>query len=152
MEKAKENDTKKNKKMWAKIIKKSKEGLLIVPPHKADRNIETISLSWTEFNDNFDFDEKDKTHCYTKDGSNYEKVFLNMVTTVRTSKPLKKLNDPRIYNTKTSEIKKENNKKSSTKSEVKTEKKKTDVKKTVPKSYHEYTMTIGDMIKNNQKQ
>lgn len=145
----KNKNEKKNKKVWSKIINKNKDSVMIVPPHKKDQEIDTITLSWEEFNENFILDEKDTTHCYTKDGSKYEEVFLKMVKTDKKTPKSKEnfKNSPKKVNkdadkkveektTKTTEIKKtvEN-----------VGKKKNKITKRVVA--FEYTMSIGDMIK-----
>lgn len=84
------------KKRWAKIINKNKEGLIIVPPHDKNTSIPTVSLTWDQFNSNFDFDEKDKTKCYLKESSEFIKTFAELPITKREvkseeiNKPVKK--------------------------------------------------------------
>lgn len=80
-----------NKKRWAKIINKNKDGLIIVPPHDKETSIPTVTLTWDQFNANFDFDEKDKTKCYLKDGSEFVKTFAELPITKRDVKPTDKV-------------------------------------------------------------
>lgn len=142
-------ENKKDKKVWSKIINKNKDSVMIVPPHKKGQNTDTITLSWEEFNESFVLDEKDTTHCYTKEGSKYEEVFHKMLVTEKKTPKNKDLskNTPKKDNKETDKNVEEKTTKS-TEEKKKVEnvgKKKNKITKHAVA--FEYTMSIGEMIK-----
>lgn len=131
-----ETTKKEIKQAWSKIINKNKDNVIIVPPHRSEQKIDPITLSWDEFNENFTFDEKDKTHCYTKPESKYAELFSKNYKKVE-KKESKKPDKKDI--TKAKAIKKVINKPPRKRQRADNA------------TSFEYTMSIGDMIKNSIK-
>lgn len=161
--------TKDEKRKWSKIINKNKDGLIIVPPHDKTVDIPTVTLTWEEFNANFDIDPTNKTRCFVKEESIYIKKFEELPTTKRTvdySKPKKTTdeNKKKFSKKPRKTFKKHENDSKNDSKPVETNKPsfkkvtelKKDVKKPIKKDSKpketkpidtEYTMSIGDMIK-----
>lgn len=139
-------------KKWSKIVNKNKEGLIIVPPHNADEDVDTIALSWEIFNENFDLDKENPNRCFMKDGSQFVEVFNNMKKTPRKINP--KTQEPIQKELKEKETDNNDNDKTNRKRETKkaiqkiiADRKETKIKNKLTKTVkYEYTMSIGDMI------
>lgn len=158
-----ETTKKEIKQAWSKIINKNKDNVIIVPPHRTDQKIDPITLSWDEFNENFVFDEKDKTHCYTKPDSKYAEIFKKFKkpkkndenkTLEKDIKNAIKSAEPVLDKAKKEidQAQKKEKVVSKVKKEVTTNKKPPRKRQTVNNSSnYEYTMSIGEMIKNSGK-
>lgn len=159
-----ETTKKEIKQAWSKIINKNKDSVIIVPPHRTDQKIDPITLSWDEFNENFVFDEKDKTHCYTKPDSKYAEIFKkfkkntekktlekDVKKAIKSAEPVLDKAKKEIDQDQDQDQKKEKVV-SKVKKEVTTNKKPPRKRQTVNNSSnYEYTMSIGEMIKNSGK-
>lgn len=137
-------------KKWSKIVNKNKEGLIIVPPHNVDEDVDTITLSWEVFNENFDLDKENPNHCFMKEGSQFIEVFNSMKKTPRKVNP--KTQEPihnEIKEKKTGDDDRSNHKRETKKAiqKVIVDRKEAKAKNKPTKTVkYEYTMSIGDMI------
>lgn len=146
--------TKPNK-FWYKIVNKTKDGVLIIPPHKSGEKLEPSSYSWDDFNRLFEFDENDKTKCYSiyddpkysnKDESKYKNDFKKKRFDGKHFKRRDDKGDEEVDVKELKKAKKAEKRKSMEKIEALRagSKKRSKLRPTVIK--YEYTMSIGDMI------
>ena len=156
--KTEEKVTKPNK-FWYKIINKTKEGVLIIPPHKSGEKLEPTSYSWDDFNRLFEFDETDKTKCYSiyddpkyssnKDESKYKTDFKKKKPFNKRFNKKDDKNEDDVDVNELKKIKKEQKRKSMEKIEALRAGSKKRAKLRPNTSVDEYTMSIGDMLAAN---
>jgi len=156
--KIEEKSTKSNK-FWYKIINKTKDGVLIIPPHKSGEKLEPISYSWDDFNRLFEFDETDKTKCYSiyddpkytsnKDESKYKNDFKKKKPFNKRFSKKDDTNEDGVDVKELKKAKKEEKRKSMEKIEALRAGSKKRVKLRPNANKDEYTMSIGDMLAAN---